>query len=285
MQRQSKSARKSVRGHFERLEERNLLAVTPIEILAAGRAGTETMVLQVDGATVQTWANVGGNAATGVFNTFLYTHPTDVTADRVRVAFTNDNGAPRELRVDRIQVANRQYETEAADTYSTGATIGGVPSPGYRTTETLQANGYFQYRAIAPTDRTIEVLVAGSTNSETIQLRIGATTVANYTVTKGSYTGGVYQSFRYTHTAALNPAQVQVAFTNDGRTATNADRNVRVDGILVNGVKYESESSETYTTGTGEALTGAAPGYKRSEYLTNNGYFQYYAGPNRRHDD
>lgn len=234
------------------------------------------MVLQIDGVAVQTWANVGGNAATGVLNTFNYTHPTDVTADRVRVAFTNDSGGSTDLRVDRIQVANVQYETEAADTFSTGATIGGVPSPGYRTTETLQANGYFQYRAIAPTDRTIEVLVAGSTNSETIQLRIGATTVANYTVTKGSYTGGVYQSFRYTHTAAVNPAQVQVAFTNDGRTSTNADRNVRIDGILVNGVKYESESSETYTTGTGEALTGITPGYKRSEYLTNNGYFQYY---------
>jgi hypothetical protein len=184
------------------------LAVTPIAILAAGRAGTETMVLQIDGVAVQTWANVGGNAATGVFNTFNYTHPTDVTADRVRVAFTSDTGGSTDLRVDRIQVANIQYETEAADTFSTGATIGGAPSPGFRTTETLQANGYFQYRAIAPTDRTIEVLVAGSTNSETIQLRIGASNLATYMVTKGSYSGGVYQSFRYTHTAAVSAGGV-----------------------------------------------------------------------------
>lgn len=61
-----------------------------IEIIAAGRNNQESMALQIDGVTVANFDNVGGDALTGTFEVYIYSHPTVVSADRIRVAFTND---------------------------------------------------------------------------------------------------------------------------------------------------------------------------------------------------
>ncbi|MFK8113167.1 MAG: DUF4347 domain-containing protein [Rubripirellula sp.] len=122
----------------------------PISIRAAGDRGEEQMQLQIDGVTVASWDNIGGNASANDFLTF--THDVDgISANQIRVVFTNDlydpaNGIDRNLRVDNITVDGRTFETESSDVFSTGTwkAADGV-TPGFRESEALHTDGYFQY--------------------------------------------------------------------------------------------------------------------------------------------
>lgn len=122
----------------------------PIEIRAAGSEGDETMALQIDGRTVQTWTQIGGNAGTGAFNSFVFQNSGPLTLDRIRVALTNDlslpDGTDRNLRVDWIRVDGVTIETEGPTVFSTGTWLpaDGV-QPGFRQSEFLHTDGYFQY--------------------------------------------------------------------------------------------------------------------------------------------
>ncbi|MCA9198083.1 MAG: DUF4347 domain-containing protein [Planctomycetales bacterium] len=122
----------------------------PITIFAAGARGEESMELQIDGNTVATWDNVGGDPGTRTFLSFTY-EADGIDADQIRVAFTNDlyqpdQGIDRNLVVDRIEVDGTAYESEAIEVFSTGTWLpaDGV-TPGFRESEFLHANGYFQY--------------------------------------------------------------------------------------------------------------------------------------------
>lgn len=120
-----------------------------IEILAAGRNNQESMTLQIDGETVITFDNVGGDAVVGTFVVYRYSHPVPVSADRVRVVFSNDLHGPdpalwRDLRVDGITLGGVRYESEAA--FSTGSwTSPDGCAPGFKTSEWLHRDGYFEY--------------------------------------------------------------------------------------------------------------------------------------------
>src|SRR5262245_39007157 len=107
---------------FETLEHRQLLAATAIQVHAAGTTGVEIVHLQIDGAPVASWtATRIFNGSARLFDTFTYTHPTDVSIDRIRVAFTNNGltaGVDRNLWVDGITVNNAKYESEANSVYS-----------------------------------------------------------------------------------------------------------------------------------------------------------------------
>jgi hypothetical protein len=61
-----------------------------IRIYAAGKTNTETMQLKVNGNVLQTWNNVGGNAATGTFVEHTYTGSSSLA--NAEVHFTNDGG-------------------------------------------------------------------------------------------------------------------------------------------------------------------------------------------------
>lgn len=263
---------------FETLENRQLLAGTPITVFAAGTTGTETFQLQIDGVTVASWTNTRVyNSSTRVFDAFTYTHPTDVAVNRIRVAFTNDGtvgGVNRDLWVDGIAVNNAKYETEASTVFSTGihdvATGGRLP--GFRRYEALHYNGYFQYGAA---NSTIQILAAGKTGQEQMQLLIGGQTVATYNNVGGNYDTGVYQTFTFNYTSAIPLNQIRVAFTNDGLTSTGLDKNLRVDAILLDGQRFESEAPSVFTTGYAPPGQGRVPGRWQQERLYLNGYFQY----------
>lgn len=84
-------------------------------------------------------------------------------------------------------------------------------------------------------------------------------------------------SYNYTFRgASLKPEDVRVRFMNDYTDRqTQESRDVRIDYIKINGVKYESEHESVFSTGTwskGEKCNG---GYKKSDWLHCNGYFQY----------
>ncbi|NND97094.1 MAG: DUF4347 domain-containing protein [Pirellulaceae bacterium] len=250
---------------------------TPIAIQASGSTGQESMSLQIDGVTVETWENVST-----VGNTYNYTVSEVVTADRVRVAFINDlyddaNGIDRNLTVDFIQVGEQTLQSESSSVYSTGTWLAadGI-TPGYGRGETLHGNGYFQYAAAPVGNGSIVTVYAeGFEGDETIELQIDQIAVAQWTDI-----GLNQQAFTFAATGLVAADQVRVAFTNDlFDEATGTDRNVRVDRIDIDGVIYQTEDPTVYSTGTWTSDDGVVAGYGRGEMLHANGYFQYDAEP------
>ncbi|MCG8449824.1 MAG: hypothetical protein MI725_09630, partial [Pirellulales bacterium] len=264
---------------FERLEQRRLLAASTIELFAAGQTNEETMELQIDGVTVATFANVGGDAVNRVFQSYSYTHPTAVTLDQLRVAFTNNLGsAPgvdRNLRVDRLVLDGVSHETEAPTTFSTGTWDPVTDcSPGAKQSEWLHCDGYFAYSEPGG-QATVEILAAGETNEETMELQIDGVTVATFANIGGDAVNRVFQSYSYVHPTPLTLDQIRVAFTNNGVSTGGGDINLRVDKIVLNGVSYETEAPTTFSTGTWDPVNGCSPGAKVSEWMHCDGYFEY----------
>ena len=83
-------------------------------------------------------------------------------------------------------------------------------------------------------------------------------------------------SYNYTYEGApLRPEDIRVRFMNDFTDPSGASRNVKIDYIKLNGVKYESEHESVLSTGTWSTGDKCATGYKKSDWLHCNGYFQY----------
>lgn len=256
-------------------------AVLPITIWAAGSRGEETMELQIDGQTVQSWTSVGGDAQAGEFQGFTYEGATGISADQVRVSFTNDlwepdQGIDRNLRIDRIEIDGESFQTESADVFGTGtwSPVDGI-TPGFRESEWLHTNGYFQYAEPDTSGSRVTILAAGNENTETMELWIDGQLAQSWQDIGGDADGRVFDSFNFTAADTVLPGDVQIRFTNDlWEPDLGIDRNLRVDGILIDGVRYETEAPTVFSTGTwqdGEIT----PGFKQDETLHTNGYFQF----------
>lgn len=276
--------------------------VLPITIRAAGNEGDEQMQLLIDNVVVQTWNNIGGDADTRDFRTFIYDGP-DVSADRVRVAFTNDLyqpelGIDRNLRVDSILIGGRSFQAEDPSVFSTGTWLAedGL-QPGFRQSEFLHANGYFQFSETGspptpppvptppPSEATgvIDIFAAGQEGTETLELWLDGQRVRTWSNVGGDVDSRQFVLHRYTAPASLlqsvAPENIQVRFTNDAfDPAIGLDRNLVVDRIVVNGQTFQTESPSVFSTGTWQP-GGAVPGFRESEFLHVNGYFQFAAAP------
>ncbi|MEM7132366.1 MAG: putative Ig domain-containing protein [Chloroflexota bacterium] len=117
-----------------------------IQVTARGQVGTEEMELRIDGVAVQSWSNVGTTA-----QNYSYSHPAGVTADQIRVHFTNDGREPvtnadRNLIVDKISIDGTTYETEAPSVLGEGVWNGSdCRTLAYHQNQMLACRGYFQY--------------------------------------------------------------------------------------------------------------------------------------------
>ena len=247
-----------------------------ITIRAAGVTGEEEMRLLVGGEVIQTWT-VGGDAYGDVFET--YSVDLDgVNADDVRIEFTNDlldeeTGVDRNLRVDSITIDGVVYETEDPSVFSnaTWKPEDGI-TPGFRESEYLHTDGYFQYAGSSqpePTGSLIRISAFGDEGDEEMSLVIGGETVQTFTVTAQE------QVFTYQASTDVAVEDVQVFFTNDSFDPEGIDRNLNVDYIEVDDVRYESEAPTTFSTGSWLAEDGIVPGFGRSETLNANGFFRY----------
>ena len=135
---------------FDFSTRKSYASVMPITIRAAGDMGDEQMLLQVDGSTVATFDNVGGDFSNREYQTFTY-DVDGISANDVRVVFTNDlydpdNGIDRNLRVDSINIDGVTFETEANEVFSSGVWVSGLGFvDGFQNSETLRGDGYFQF--------------------------------------------------------------------------------------------------------------------------------------------
>ncbi|MCC6511936.1 MAG: PQQ-dependent sugar dehydrogenase, partial [Pirellulaceae bacterium] len=80
-------------------------------------------------------------------------------------------------------------------------------------------------------------------------------------------------------TQTLTADRIRIAFTNDALVNGTQDRNLHVDKIILDGVVHQTESPTVFSTGTWLPADGIQPGYRLSQTLHGNGYFQYATGP------
>ena len=256
--------------NIETLE--NYSSVMPITIRAQGSTGDENMLLQIDGNTVATFQNIGTS-----LQDFTYETNTDARSSEIRVVFTNDlynpsAGIDRNLRVESVSIEGVTIQTQAPDVFSTGTwkPEDGIV-PGFRESEVLHANGYFQYpRVNGLSGSEIEMLVRGDEGTETFNLLINGQNVASFVATTQ------FQTFTYTHSEDVVADDVRIQLSSDQWDPANGiDENLTVDHITIDGQTYQTEDASVYSTGTWTAADGIVPGYGRGERLHTLGYFQF----------
>ena len=228
---------------------------------------------------VRTWNNVGGDAGAGQYQTFTYNTAANITADQVRINFTNDtydpaNGIDTNLRVDAIVIDGVRFETEDPSVFSTGTWLDedGI-QPGNRQSEFLHTTGYFQFAGGSDAQTQITVNARGATGQESFELQIDGNTVRTF-----QNVNTAVSSYSFAANGNVTADQIRVVFVNDLYDPANGiDRNLIVDDIVVGGTQFESEAAEVFSTGTWTSSDGVAPGFGRGDTLHSNGYFKYAA--------
>ena len=126
---------------------------TDIVISAAGFGDAVDFELQIDGQTVQ---NYGLSPQAGAAErTFTYTADGNISADRVRVVFTNDliftdpisgSTIDRNLRINFVEIGGQLFDPNDSNVFSTGTwrAEDGV-SPGFGRGNFLHANGFMSF--------------------------------------------------------------------------------------------------------------------------------------------
>lgn len=262
--------------NLEQLENRMMLST--VQISAAGFEGDEIMQLQIDGTTVQSWT-VNDGGADRVFEAFIYNTPDTVQVDQIRVRFANDlydpaAGIDRNLRIDDIIVDGVQYEAEAPNVLSTGTwkPEDGI-QPGFRESEILHTDGYFQFAANNSSGSLIEIQVRGDEGNEQFDLIIDGTVADSNTVSTDN------QIFSFRAGGIVTADQVRIEFTNDAYDpGAGIDRNLIVDFIRIDGQTFQTNAPDVFSTGSWKPEDGIQPGFRESNTLHTNGYFQYEAG-------
>jgi len=255
-------------------------ALLPITIFAAGAENSERMELRIDGRAVQAWNNIGGNPQTRNFRAYTYSAGNNIAPDRISVAFTNDlfnrnTGFDRNLHVDRIVVDGQTIQTEDPKIFSTGTwkRADGI-QPGFRTSEILHGNGEFRYADTATNNNgdLVQVRARGNEGGEQFSLSLKGSVVASFTATKAN------QTFNYRAAGDVSADDIRVTFLNDQvNRDIGFDRNLIVDYVAVEGDRFQTEAPTVFSTGTWKRADGIKPGFRRSETLHTNGYFQYAA--------
>ncbi len=122
----------------------------------------------------------------------------------------------------------------------------------------------------------VQVIAAGVENTETMQLEIDGVIAQTWDNIGGDAYAGQFETFTYNTPETLDVSQIRINFTNDVFDPDNGiDSNLRVDAILVDGVRYEAEADSVFSTGTWTAADGVSPGFGRGDTLHSNGYFQF----------
>ena len=241
--------------------------VLALEVRARGDEGVEKFRLVVEGEEVGTYST------TSSWQTFTYAVD-GLSADDVRIEFFGDqydpaNGIDANLQVDYIRVDGTTYQTESPSTYSTGTWLAadGI-TPGFRQSEYLHTDGFFQFDD-GQSGSSIDVRVRGNEGTEQFNLIVNDAIVGTYDVTTG------IQTISYTAGSTVSADDVRIQFLNDVYDPDNGiDANLIVDYLQVDGTKYETEDASVYSTGTWLLADGVQPGFRQSETLHTNGYFQ-----------
>ena len=251
--------------------------LSTVDIIAAGTTNQEIVELQIGGQTVTSFSQLGTGAFDGQFQTRSFTTADRVTADDVRLQFTNDffdaaTGLDRNVRIDAIVIDGVRFETEDSSVFSTGTFLDsdGI-QPGFGRGELLHANGFFQFAGGGGISTPITVNARGFEGTESFALQIDGQTVQTF-----ENIGTNFSSFNFEATGNVTADQIRVVFLNDQFDAASGfDSNLVVDDIVVGGVQFETEAPNVFSTGTFRNEDGIVDGFGRGDTLHGNGFFQF----------
>ena len=117
---------------------------------------------------------------------------------------------------------------------------------------------------------TVQIFAAGSEGGENFNLLIDGAVVDNFT------TSTEFSNFSYTTTDTVDGGDVRVEFTNDiWDPANGIDSNLIVDYIQIDGQTFQTEDPSVFSTGTWLEADGVQPGFRESQFLHADGYFQF----------
>jgi hypothetical protein len=153
--------------------------LSTVSIFAQGDTGQESMDLIINNNVVATFDNVSSEGAE-----YSYSTNEGLTADQIRIAFTNDlydpaNDIDRNLTVDRIVIDGETFESEAPENFVAGwwSPVNEAIVSGRIKVDTLNTNGYIQYRTPKPQVSEVDYagrnwqVVGGSTSSLNLSVR------------------------------------------------------------------------------------------------------------------
>ena len=267
---QAHPSSESMQLKVENLEPRMMLST--VEIFATGAEGGEQLQLQIDGNVAETFT-----VDSGSFQSFTFETAETITADDVRIVFLNDNfdagsGFDSNLIVNAIEVDGNRVETESNAVFSTGTFLDadGV-QPGFRNSETLHANGFFQF-SDGNGGSDIRVRARGAEGGEQFNLILNGQVVQTFTTTTS------FSNFDFTADFNVELADIDIEFFGDVfDVAQGIDTNLDVNFIEIEGDRFQTEATNTFSTGTFLDADGIQPGFRQSETLHTNGIFSFNA--------
>ena len=116
----------------------------------------------------------------------------------------------------------------------------------------------------------IEIYARGSAGGENVDLKVDGLMVDSWTMATQP------QVVSYTHASFITADLVRVEYNNNGRhPVTNADMNLIVDKITVDGAAYETEASTVLGYGVWTGSDCQTVDYHQNQLLACNGYFHY----------
>ena len=258
------------------------MMLSTVEVIAAGTGGFEQFELQINGNAVQTFTT-GSGADARNFQSFFFETPNTITADDVRIEFLNDffdpnTGFDSNLVVDAIVIDGTRFETEAPSVFSTGTFLNadGI-QPGFRQSETLHANGFFQFSGGGGGGGSdIRVRARGIEGGEQFHLKLNDQIVQTFTT---SFTNTGFQNFNFTANFDVSLSDVSIEFFGDQFDPSQGiDTDLEVNFIEIDGQRFQTEAATTFSTGT-FANGGITPGFFQSQILHTNGIFSFGADP------
>lgn len=225
------------------------------------------MEVRAGGALIGAWDVTGSPA------NYTTTTTADLTANNLRVYFTNDAYSSREdrnLMVLSLAVNQTTYPTASPWVYGSGVWANGCSS-GYVLTSTLYCAGYFEYPtsgSMMPSQVTVRAYGTplGGVYPR-IELRHGGSTLASWQVSATA------QDYTVVTTDNLSAGNLRVYYTNDAYSASE-DRNLTVLSVTVNGAVYPSMSPLVFGLGIW-SNNQCNSGYIQTNTLYCGGYFEF----------
>ena len=235
-----------------------------VTVRARGNSGTEQMELHLNGEVAARWT------ATTEWTSFTHVVDGALTVRSAEVHFVNDGGAARDLYVDYLDLAGTRLQSEHSSTRSTGTFVPGAGCVERSSiSNTLHCAGSFSYAVPSGTvigrpssaGELVQFRARGTSGAEEIHLRINGKRVRAFTA------GEQWETFVYDAPAGGSVISAEVAFVNDG-----PDRDLRVDWLAVDGLRYQSEDATIKSAGS------RACDADSSEWLYCNGWIRYAIG-------
>ena len=119
---------------------------------------------------------------------------------------------------------------------------------------------------------TVEIFAAGETGQESLNILIDGEVAQTFEAIGGDANSRDFVQLVFESDETITADQVSIEFINDDfNPETGADNNLLLDGIIIDGVGFETEAPTTFHTGLiGESgFTG--PGFLETEILNVNG--------------